>query len=1002
MIEDPLIGRQLGNYRVERLLGRGGMASVYYGWDVRLERPVAIKMLDARYRSERGYAERFVREARAVATWRHENIVQVHYADQVDGLFYFVMEYIDGLDMGEVLAQCAADGELMPYEDVCLVGRAVANALDYAHRKGVIHRDVKPANVMVTSEGRVVLTDFGLAMDAYQGSLGQVFGSPHYIAPEQARSSAEAVPQSDLYSLGVMLYEMLTGVVPFDDPSCTSLALQHLTQPPPAPRGINPNLSEEAEAVLLKALSKSPGERYQTGAALMDALEAALRDDQPAAAPVDAASHEQAGPAAGSILEPSRAAQDSLLTLQLDEYRLEAMLGRGGMARIYRGLDVRLKRNVAIKVIDTPFRADSDYTTRFEREAQAIARLEHPHIVRLYRYGQDKGLLYMAMQYVEGADLETVLRSYQADQTYIEPEEASRIVREICLALDYAHSQGVIHRDVKPSNVMLDTQGHVYLADFGLALLTESGTRGEIFGSPRYIAPEQVVSSANVVPQSDLYAVGVMLYEMFTGQPPFDAEDPLDIAMLQMDEPPRPPRELRPELDPELEKVILKALEKKPQDRYQSGAELAGALDRALGIAGADTRSPSQKTIAFLSARAEGRLVPAAVAMPGRPAQESPPVERQRGRLSRRVGGALIYAGLGLGGCTLVTVLAVLVWFLASGKAQSLARLGLFPARGEGVTPGETPVVAALTTLTLPPLVTATPTQTSATELPPLVTPTLTVQPAAGISPSATPIPPQRSPTTVPATAVPTRTATPTPAPAADYEFLIARRANEGLFVINQTGQVLPLAPLQLGDGAGQVGSADWGVAALNPGDCVTVWKDKGEPRLPDRVQCNQVGNVPIRTKSNVFWEQSFYVYYDGAAVGGCDKEQDECPIHISARPGYTLHIAKRGEESLFVLNMSAQALALAPLALGDGAGRISGADWGKATLENGECVTVWKDDGDLHPPDGVTCKAVGMRLTRDKKGRFWKSTFDVYYNGQRIGTCEKDQGHCYVQIPGG
>ncbi|HLF03073.1 MAG TPA: protein kinase, partial [Anaerolineales bacterium] len=138
------------------------------------------------------------------------------------------------------------------------------------------HRDVKPSNIMLAHDGRVVLGDFGLAMDVQQGSLGEVVGTPHYIAPEQARHSADAVPQSDLYSLGVILYEMLTGAVPFDDPSPTTLALQHLTLEPPAPRNVNPALNVETETVLLKALSKSPKDRYQTGKDLIGALERAL------------------------------------------------------------------------------------------------------------------------------------------------------------------------------------------------------------------------------------------------------------------------------------------------------------------------------------------------------------------------------------------------------------------------------------------------------------------------------------------------------------------------------------------------------------------------------------------------------------------------------------------------------------------------------------------------------------------------------------------------------
>ena len=276
MTDDPLIGRQLANYRLEHVSGRGGMAQVYYGIDVKLNRPVAVKVIDARFRDNPTYAKRFVQEAQSVATWRHENIAQIYYADEEGDLYYFAMEYIDGLDLGKLLTQYAAKGELMTQSDVLRIGRAVASALDYAHAKKVIHRDVKPSNVIVSRDERVVLTDFGLALDIQQGSVGEAFGSAHYIAPEQARRSSDAIPQSDLYSLGILLYEMLTGVVPFDDPSPTAVALQHITQPPPAPRTINKNLSVEIEAVLLKALSKSASERYQTGAEMIAALEQAI------------------------------------------------------------------------------------------------------------------------------------------------------------------------------------------------------------------------------------------------------------------------------------------------------------------------------------------------------------------------------------------------------------------------------------------------------------------------------------------------------------------------------------------------------------------------------------------------------------------------------------------------------------------------------------------------------------------------------------------------------
>ncbi|MEW5960219.1 MAG: serine/threonine-protein kinase [Chloroflexota bacterium] len=432
---------------------------------------------------------------------------------------------------------------------------------------------------------------------------------------------------------------------------------------------------------------------------------------------------------------------DTLMGRRLDEYRLDDLLGQGGMARVYRGLDVRLKRWVAIKVIDKPFRADQDYSRRFEREAQAMAQLEHPNIVKLYHYGEADGLLYMVLQYIEGLALDQLLASYRQDGAFIEPEEASRITREIGSALDYAHGRGVIHRDVKPANIILNQQGNAILVDFGLVLLADTGTRNEAFGTPDYIAPEQARSSFNVVPQSDLYALGVILYEMFTGTLPFEAKEPLDVAMLHMTEPPPPPREVRPDLDPAVERVILKALAKEPGQRYASGMALADALDQALGTASAARSVSPPPTLSHLSIPERVRVELAENPLPPLPAAalRLPPELAETAPVSARFGpqekvdqtgngtgprpalestkpaGVSLFWPIFVGLAAGLAILASLVVGIVGVMVVSRQLQGSATDQGENFAPLETPLLSSLETPTPFP---------SATLLPPPATPT--------------------------------------------------------------------------------------------------------------------------------------------------------------------------------------------------------------------------------------------------------------------------------------
>ena len=277
---------------------------------------------------------------------------------------------------------------------------------------------------------------------------------------------------------------------------------------------------------------------------------------------------------------------DPFIGQQFGDYVIETLLGKGGMARVYRAHDPNLDRIAAIKVIDPGVAHDPEYTRRFKREAQAVAKLSHPNIVGIYQFGTVHGVYYMAMAFIDGVDVEWLIQDYRRERRQMSFDSLLRIVGQIASALDYAHGQGVIHRDVKPGNIMVTQQGRAFLTDFGLVRDMAIPTLGEIFGSPHYISPEQAVNSAKAVPQSDLYSLGVVIYEIVAGRLPFDNAHPNDIALMHIEQPPPSPQQFNPTLPPAVAQVVMKALAKKAAERYQTGAELFNALRQAVKTSG--------------------------------------------------------------------------------------------------------------------------------------------------------------------------------------------------------------------------------------------------------------------------------------------------------------------------------------------------------------------------------------------------------------------------------
>ncbi len=255
-----------------------------------------------------------------------------------------------------------------------------------------------------------------------------------------------------------------------------------------------------------------------------------------------------------------------------ERYELIEKIAEGGMARVYRGQDLLLKRTVAVKILKDQMTGDPSFIRRFEREAQSAAALSHPHIVNIYDVGEEEGVYFMVMEYVDGNNLKEYIR----EKGKLPVGEAIKITRQIAEALQQAHAAGVIHRDIKPQNILFSRDGKVKVTDFGIAIAGDGVTvtvGDSIIGSVQYISPEQARGEL-AGKQSDLYSLGIILYEMVTGQVPFTAESPVALAMKHIQEQVVPPRRQVENIPESVEEIILKAIEKDSAERYATAAEM--------------------------------------------------------------------------------------------------------------------------------------------------------------------------------------------------------------------------------------------------------------------------------------------------------------------------------------------------------------------------------------------------------------------------------------------
>jgi len=543
-----MIGRVIKDtYRIYDAVGQSSTSTVYLAKDLERNQVVALKVIRPELAGEGQFARRFRREAELLSRLDSSHAVKVLDYGRDEGVDFIVLEYVEGRTLLQILSE---DG-MLEVERALSLARQIAQGLAHADEAGIVHRDIRPANIMVEPSGLVKIMDFGIARGADLSRLTAtgVLGSPHYLSPEQAEGR-EVDIRSDIYSLGITLFEMLTGRPPYEANHAVNIILKHLQEPVPLLREFEEEIPGEVEELVKRCLAKDPEERFQTPVELIEAID-------------------------GTLGVTSSGIEVTLVGQTLGQCRMIERIGRGGMAIVYRAYQLPLDRYVAVKVLPAYLAHDPNFATRFQREAKAIAKLSHPHILPVHDFGQEGELGYIVMRYVEGGTLKEMLGQPLALNQVVD------IIAQIGDALDYAHQQGIIHRDIKPTNVLMDRGRWAFLSDFGLAKMTADTAQitrtGMGMGTPAYMSPEQA-QGEEVDERSDIYSLGIMLFEMLTGQVPFDADTPLAVLVKHLSAPLPLPRKVNPDIPEPVEQVILKATAKASEDRYQRVSEMMDAL----------------------------------------------------------------------------------------------------------------------------------------------------------------------------------------------------------------------------------------------------------------------------------------------------------------------------------------------------------------------------------------------------------------------------------------
>jgi serine/threonine protein kinase len=610
-------------------------------------REVALEILTPTLARDPALFEDFRKRTGALSAPEHPSLARTIDTGRAGDSYYLARE----LPPGETLAQrLRAKGPLSEKEAIALAFD-IAGALAAYNTPGITHGSVRPENVVLAPGGKWVLRDIGStpAPDVLDPDHPPPCADiPRYLSPEQI-AGGTVDPRTDIYALGIVLFEAVTGAPPYDGASSAAVIGQHFAAEIPDPASLGVKLSPRFHGLLKVMTAKDAGQRYAHAEEMLDDLQGLREgtmaiDVDVAAGPGDktqmhkavtsssgghdrtmisspeddldlkemrkAAAERRAKEAAAKAageqpLTPVPPGGDPLIGHVLSgRYRLLQKLGAGGMGAVYKAEHQLLHKTIALKILHPKLLENEESVRRFDREVKAASRFSHPGITQIFDAGEDAGpqgkLHYMVMEYVEGTDLEKIINQQGA----LELPRVCTILKQVLAAVDEAHKKGIVHRDMKSDNIMIckDAAGTdvAKIMDFGIAKIVEgqdAGTatalhnqqsfktrKGVVTGTPQYMSPEQAAGDPNIDHRSDLYSLGIILYEMCLGELPFKSNTAMGYLGKHIVEPPIPFKVARPdiELPKDLERIILKSLEKTREARYQTAGDMLQDLEKTV------------------------------------------------------------------------------------------------------------------------------------------------------------------------------------------------------------------------------------------------------------------------------------------------------------------------------------------------------------------------------------------------------------------------------------